>query len=203
MALDLDNWLLTDRTIHLCIDMQNIFASGGPWPTPWLPRVLPVVEEIASRFPDRTVFTRFITPERPEDMPGAWQRYYTKWREATRQCIDPELLELLPSLRRLAPPATLINKSRYSAFAEPALLRHLQARGADSLIVTGSETDVCVLATVMGAIDLGYPVVLVHDAVCSSSDAGHDSMLALYGGRYSEQIATASAEEVLDRWQRS
>jgi nicotinamidase-related amidase len=110
---------------------------------------------------------------------------------------------LLPPLRRFAPPATVINKSRYSAFAEPALLRHLQERGADSLIVTGSETDVCVLGTVMGAIDLGYPVVLVHDAVCSSSDVGHDSMLALYRGRYSEQIATASAQEVLDRWKPS
>jgi nicotinamidase-related amidase len=158
---------------------------------------------VAGRFPDRTVFTRFITPQRPEDMPGTWQRYYTKWREATRQCIDPDLLQLLPSLRRFAPPATVINKSRYSAFAEPALLRYLQERGADSLIVTGSETDVCVLATVMGAIDLGYPVVLVHDAVCSSSDAGHDCMLALYGGRYREQIATASAEEILDRWKRA
>jgi nicotinamidase-related amidase len=203
MPIDLDLWPFTGRTVHLCIDMQNVFALGGPWATPWLPRVLPVVEEIAGRFPDRTVFTRFITPERPEDMPGTWQRYYTKWREATRQYIDPELLQLLPSLRRFAPPAAIINKSRYSAFAEPALLQHLQERGCDSLIVTGSETDVCVLATVMGAVDLGYPVVLVHDAVCSSSDAGHDCMLALYRGRYSQQIATASAEEILNRWKRA
>jgi len=56
MPLDLDNWPPTDSAIHLCIDMQNIFAPGGPWPTPWLPRVLPAVEEIAGRFPDRTPF---------------------------------------------------------------------------------------------------------------------------------------------------
>src|SRR4051812_41805268 len=64
-------------------------------------RVLPVVIEIAQRFPERTVFTRFITPKRPEDMPGAWQRYYGKWRETTREHLDPELLELVPSLARL------------------------------------------------------------------------------------------------------
>jgi nicotinamidase-related amidase len=50
---------------------------------------------------------------------------------------------------------------------------------ADGLIVTGSETDVCVLSTVMSAVDLGYRVILVRDAVCSSSDAGHEALLSL------------------------
>jgi nicotinamidase-related amidase len=191
---------LTSRTVHLCIDMQNLFAPGGPWPTPWMERVLPIVVEIAARFPERTVFTRFITPKRPEDMPGTWQRYYTRWRETTRERIDPALLALLPPLAKLAPPAAVIDKTRYSAFAEPFLLAHLRERAADGLIVTGSETDVCVLATVMGAVDLGYRVILVRDAVCSSSDEGHDALLSLYHRRYSEQIETADAEEVLSRW---
>jgi hypothetical protein len=45
-------------------------------------RVLPVVAEIAGRFPQRTVFTRFITPAKPEDMPGMWQRYYQRCPDA-------------------------------------------------------------------------------------------------------------------------
>jgi nicotinamidase-related amidase len=203
MPLDLDTWPLTERTVHLCIDMQNIFAPGGPWPTPWMPRVQPVVEEIVGRFPERTVFTRFITPERPEDMPGTWQGYYRRWRQTTREHIDPALLDILPALKRYVPPATVINKSRYSAFAEPHLLQHLQERHADGLVVTGSETDVCVLGTVLGAIDLGYRIILVTDAVCSSSDEGHDALLTLYERRYSEQIATASSEELLARWRSS
>jgi nicotinamidase-related amidase len=200
MPLDLDTWPLTDKTVHLCIDMQNIFTPEGPWPTPWLPRVLPVVEEIAGRFAERTVFTRFITPERPQDMPGTWQQYYVKWRETTRDHINPTLLDLLPALKRFAPPAVVRDKTRYSAFAEPQLLAHLQERQADGLVVSGSETDVCVLGTIMGAVDLGYRVILVHDAVCSSSDEGHEALLALYRRRYSEQIVTVSAEELLSRW---
>jgi nicotinamidase-related amidase len=39
------------------------------------------------------------------------------------------------------------------------------------MVITGTETDVCVLATVLGAIDFGYWVVLAIDALCSSSDA--------------------------------
>jgi nicotinamidase-related amidase len=191
---------LTERTVHLCIDMQRIFSSEGPWATPWMERVLPVITEIAGRFPERTVFTRFITPAKPDDMPGMWQRYYQRWRDTTRERTDPALLELMPQLARFSPPAAVIDKTRYSGFVEPQLRAHLMERRADGLIVTGAETDVCVLATVLGAVDLGYRVIVVTDGICSSSDEGHDALLRVYHGRYSEQIETADAETVLRRW---
>lgn len=189
-----------DHAIHLCIDMQRIFTSEGPWETPWMDRVLPVVLEIAARFPERTVFTRFVTPVRPDDMPGTWQKYYERWRQTTREQIDPGLLKLVPALARFVPPAVIIDKTRYSAFAEPHLLAHLHQRQADCLVVTGSETDVCVLATVLGAVDHGYRVIVVRDAICSSSDDGHDALLEVYHERYSEQIETADAEDILAQW---
>jgi nicotinamidase-related amidase len=192
---------LARSAVHLCIDMQNVYAPGAPWATPWLPRVTPVVLAVAQRFPERTVFTRFITPKTPEDLPGTWQRYYTKWRGMVRDRVEPELLELLPELKRLAPPAVVIDKTRYSAFAEAALASHLQQRRVDTLVITGSETDVCVLATVLGAVDRGYRVVVVADAICSSSDEGHDALLKVYHRRYSEQIETADAEAVLSMWE--
>ena len=56
------------------------------------------------------------------------------------------------------------------------------------------------LATVMGAVDIGYRVIVVRDAVCSSSDEGHDMLMRLYHSRFSEQIETADAETILARW---
>ena len=56
------------------------------------------------------------------------------------------------------------------------------------------------LATVLGAVDMGYRVILVRDAVCSSSDEGHDMLMRLYQNRFSEQIETADAETILSRW---
>jgi nicotinamidase-related amidase len=163
-------------------------------------RVLPTVTRIAERAPERTVFTRFITPRLPEEMPGTWRRYYQRWPEATREKLDPKLLELMPPLARLAPPATVLDKSVYSAFAGHKLQDHLRSGNVDTLIVTGSETDVCVLATVLGAVDHGYRVIVVTDGVCSSSDEGHDSMLGLYRRRFSEQIDAANSEEILALW---
>ena len=54
-------------------------------------------------------------------MPGMWQRYYPRWRAATRECLDLRLLEPMPPLAALCPPATVIDKTRYSGFAEPQL----------------------------------------------------------------------------------
>jgi nicotinamidase-related amidase len=191
---------LPPTAVHLCVDMQNIFAPGAPWATPWMERVAPVVAELAGRFAPQTIFTRFITPDKPQDMPGAWQRYYCKWQEATRARVDPELLELLPRLKRLVPPAAVIDKTRYSAFAASPLSAQLARRGADTVIVTGSETDVCVLATVLGAVDRGLRVVIVVDAICSSSDEGHEALLTVYRRRFSEQIETVAAETILSQW---
>jgi len=191
---------LTARSVHLCIDMQLVFAEPTPWHTPWMGRVLPAIEEIASRHAERTVFTRFLPPSRPEDMPGAWRRYYRRWREMTLERIDPGLLELVPALARFAPPAKIVDKHVYSPFVERTLLSHLRDRSADALVITGAETDVCVLAAVLGAVDFGYRVVIASDAICSSADATHDALLTLYRQRFSEQIEIADAELILANW---
>ena len=83
------------------------------------------------------MFSRFITPVDPGETPSMCQRYYTRWRSATRACINPDLLELMTELRRHSPPATVIDKTRYSAFSGSALWPLLQDREADGLIITG------------------------------------------------------------------
>jgi nicotinamidase-related amidase len=188
------------NAVHLCIDMQNVFAPGGIWETPWMERVLPVIVGLAELNPPRTVFTRFITPLRAEDRPGRWQRYFAKWECATRSQLSPSQLEIVPPLSRLIPPATVINKPAYSAFAESVLTAFLREKNIDTLIITGSETDVCVLATVLDAVDLGFRVIVVEDALCSSFDEGHDALMTLYRNRFSEQIELMTHAHVSELW---
>jgi nicotinamidase-related amidase len=191
---------LGERAAHLCIDMQNLFAEGTPWHTPWMNRVLPVVMRLAERHPEHTIFTRFIPARDPDELPGSWRRFYRKWADLTLDRVDPSLLELVPPLRRLAPPAAVADKRVYSPFSEPALPQLLRQRAVDTLVISGAETDVCVLAAVMDAVDRGYRVVLARDAVCSSSDQTHDALMTLYGSRFSEQIETAETEAILAAW---
>jgi nicotinamidase-related amidase len=53
------------NTAQLCIDMQRLFSEEGPWPMVWMPRVTPKVEQLVARAPERTIFMRFIPPDKP------------------------------------------------------------------------------------------------------------------------------------------
>ena len=200
MAGALRHGPLSERTAHLAVDMQNLFASGAPWAVPWMDRVLPVIAAIAERHAERTIFTRFIPPDHPEHAHGSWRRYYERWRSLTGARIDPGLLALVPRLAALVPPAVIIDKPVYSPFANPQLSQLLRSRQVDSLVLTGLESDVCVLSTALDAVDLGYRVVIVTDALCSSSDRTHDAILTIFRGRFSEQIETCDSETVLSCW---
>ena len=67
-------------------------------------------------------------------------------------------------------------------------------------MVSGGETDVCVLATVLGAIDLGYQVVLPLDALFGSADPTHDAMLEIYQNRFQSQLTITHAAELCELW---
>jgi nicotinamidase-related amidase len=141
-----------------------------------------------------------MPPRIPEEMPGVWKRYFDKWRAVTREFIDPSLLDLLPSLQSFVPPATVVDKGRYSAFIDSPLHSVLRERGATTLVVTGAETDICVLSTVLTAVDLGYRVIVAADAVCSSVDSTHDALMVLYNERFGEQIELADTNTILESW---
>jgi nicotinamidase-related amidase len=189
-----------EDAVHLCVDMQRIFAPGGVWQTPWMERVLPVIAGIAARFAERTVFTRFITPEDFGDRPGQWQIYYRRWQAATRARLAPDQLELVPELGRFVPPATVIDKPAYSAFFCSELDSFLQRKSVRTVVVTGAETDICVLSTVLAAVDRGLRVVIVEDALCSSSDAGHEALMTMYRTRLQEQIELITADRLPEMW---
>jgi ferritin-like metal-binding protein YciE len=49
-------------------------------------------------------------------------------------------------------------------FTSPRLYPFLIERQVGTVVLSGTETDVCVLATALGAVDLGFRVVIVEDA---------------------------------------
>jgi nicotinamidase-related amidase len=181
--------------------MQRLFAEPTDWHTPWMQHVLPNVLRLAKAQPAQTIFTRFIPERNAAAASGAWRRYCQRWASMTLDRLDPDLVELVRPLADLVPPATLLDKHVYSPWMEAGLDRCLRERECDSLIVSGGATDVGVLATVLGAVDRGYRIVVATDALCSSSDAVHNAALDLYNNRYGQQIETASTDEILARWQ--
>jgi nicotinamidase-related amidase len=161
---------------------------------------LPQALKLTAHAPQRTVFTRFIPVRNKAEARGVWKAYYEKWECVTRDQVDPALLDLVPPLAHFVPPATVVDRQTYCAFSNGRLQGFLDQHHVETLIVSGGETDVCVLATVLAAVDTGYRVILAEDALCSSSDESHDAMINLYTRRFSLQIEVAPVAGIIAGW---
>lgn len=54
---------LPARSLHVCIDMQRVFAEATPWHTPWMPRVLPVVGRIVAANGTEEILCNWEAPQ--------------------------------------------------------------------------------------------------------------------------------------------
>lgn len=188
------------NAVHICVDMQGMFRGGSPWALPWMERVLPNIVALCSAHPSQVIFTRFIPARRPGEGQGTWRRYYERWATMTLEHLAPGQIELVPELQRFGPPAPVIDKPVYSPWLGSNLRARLSARGCDTVIVTGGETDMCVLSTVLGAADYGLRTIVVQDALCTASDESHDAMIDLFSNRYGQHIETADTDQLLEAW---
>ena len=184
---------------HLCVDMQRMFAEETPWHIAWMDRVTTPIEALARRHAERTIFTRFMPPRHAADMQGKWRDYYQKWWMMTGEHLPDEMTHLVPRLAALVPPAEQFEKNTYSPWINGRLHHHLGAGHVKTLVLTGGETDICVLATTLGAIDLGYRVIILKDAVCSGADETHDASLELLGDRFPVQLELMKTQDFLSK----
>jgi hypothetical protein len=82
--------------------------------------------------------------------------------------------------RAVVPPSPRIRQVRLFALDGQRSASAASQRRNRHDHITGGETDVCVLATMFGAIDWGLRVIVVTDAACSSADETRDATMALY-----------------------
>ncbi len=69
-------------------------------------------------------------------------------------------------LERVFPPeGGRFVKQTFNLCSEPEIREAVEALGRDQMIVAGSETDVCVLQSVLGLLDMGREVFLVEDCL--------------------------------------
>jgi nicotinamidase-related amidase len=188
---------LGPNAVHVAVDLQRLFSEPTSWHVEGLAAILPNVVALVEAMPGRTLFTRFMVPMHAHHMPGQWRRYYERWAQFTGANLPPHMLDLVEAIERLASPASKVDKLTYSAFEVSAFEQKLRTLNADTLIFTGVETDVCVLGTLLPAIDRGYRVVAVEDAMASSSPQGHAATLRHVLPRFDEQVEIAATADVL------
>lgn len=73
----------------------------------------------------------------------------------------------LPELKEKAVEAPCYEKMSFSSCGSPEFVERLKESGRTQIVITGMETHVCVLQTVIELRDAGFEVHLVKDAVMS------------------------------------
>ena len=188
--------------VHVAVDMQHLFADNTVWHTPSIPEIVPNILRLTQHQPSRTIFTRFVTPRYPDEADGAWRTYYRRWTSVTTSEMDPSMLDVMAEFRLFIPPALVADKPTYSAFESAQFVTLLDSMACGTIVVTGVETDVCVLATVLSAIDRGYRVVIAEDACHSSDPAAHRATMDLVYRRFEDQIEIGTTDEIVGAWSR-
>ncbi len=187
------------NTLHLVIDMQRLFAEETDWHTPVIAGILPNVLRLCE---GRTAFVKFMVPRRIDEARGQWKAYYRRWSAIMNEAPDSGLLDLVAPLAARANERSTVEKHTYSVFGAPGFAERLEAEGIDTLVFSGVETDVCVYASVLDAIDLGFRVVIASDAVGSSDVAAHEATMNILAPRLTEQLELATTQAILEAWRR-
>ncbi len=182
----------------LVVDMQELFRSHPEWGTEALTSIIPPIQRLLTARPEGAYFSRFIPAQRPDQADGAWRRYYRRWASVTLDRLDPAQLDVVNELRPWA--KRIADKPGYSALANAELRKTAVAAGC--VILAGVETDVCVLATAIDAMEAGLRVVLASDALASSSQTCHAKALDILHDRFDEQIEVATVDQILAAWRR-
>jgi nicotinamidase-related amidase len=110
-------------------------------------------------------------------------------------CLEGDVATELADGLEPGPDEYLIRKRRYSAFFATELELVLKSYRADSLILLGALTDVCVHYTFADAHQHDYRCHVVSDCVGGSSPAAHDAALAAM--RYLQRDCLVTSDQVL------
>jgi nicotinamidase-related amidase len=200
------------RTALLVVDMQRGFLDpGAPMEVPEARAIVPVVADLVARFRRHglaVAFSQFVYcpaapllvgdlhPEHRPTVPGG----PTGFGHPSSSCLagDPSV-DVVPALAP-APGELAVRKHWYDAFAGTPLDGALRARGVRSLVITGTMTDICVLATVVGAFNREYRVTVVEDGVATLWPEIQRATLDIVRRAYGRVVPSKVVAEEIAAW---
>jgi ureidoacrylate peracid hydrolase len=174
------------RTAHIVVDLQNGFmAEGAVIEVPTAREIVPNVNQISAALREAGGTNVFLRYTHDDAEPRPWTTRHTAYLSAEKAAAQKsafsrgaEAWQLWPTLD-VRPGDPIVDKTRYSAFVPGtcALDLLLQARGIETLIITGTATNVCCESTARDAMQRNYQVIFVADGTAAFTDAQHNATL--------------------------
>ena len=198
------------KTALVVVDMQNYFVKQGHQAeVPLAREIVPNINRLAAELRRRgghVVWVRNGT----NDTRASWSNYHAYLQSperAERRLRDMEVgaegYEYW-HLNDIRPEDAQITKKRYSAFIQDSsnIERHLRDRGIDTLLITGTATNLCGESTARDAMMLNFKVVMVADGLATHTDEEHNATLSSFYGQFGDVQTTDEVFESLARGDR-
>jgi nicotinamidase-related amidase len=203
--MPVDRWV---NPALLIVDMQNDFVrKGAPMEVPDAWATIPQHQELLA-FCRETgipiIYTKFVAgPKRtlmwewsPQLEPPIWacQRAHRRLYDDVGKELDcTDIIdEIYP-----APKDYIVEKYGYGAFSNTNLEDILRSLHVESLVVTGTVTQICVEETAREAFHHGYRTTVVSDAVSSYAPDLHASTLKNFALKFGWVSPTAEVLQAL------
>lgn len=199
--------LKKDKIALVIVDLQNDFVrQGAPMLVEEAHGTIPANQKLLAFARENgipVIFTKFISSKTPNllwnwsaeiesdhNCIRGFKRYYPDIGKA-EQCT-----EVIDELQPILPEDYVIEKYNYSSFRNTNLSDVLRSEGRDTIIVTGTVTQVCVEDTVHDGFAEGFQVVLVSDCVSTWDPLQQQATLENAANKYGMVM---SSEELLNR----
>jgi ureidoacrylate peracid hydrolase len=196
------------RTAHIVVDLQNGFmAPGQPAEIPLAREIVPNVNRISAALRAAGGLVVYIQNTIDANAKQAWSNWFTYMSgERRKEAMEMAFADgsfghsLWPSLEVL-PGDLKVKKNRFGAFVPGSSDLHtvLQARNIDTVIITGTATNVCCESTARDAMMMNYKVIFVSDGTATYNDEEHNATLGIMLAMFADVMSTDEVVGCLSR----
>lgn len=196
------------RTALVVVDMQNAFMMPGVAHAlcPMAREIVPNINRLAQAVRDTGGAVVWIKTVFEEEVLESWSTYFAMVKPQLREKRVRALTsgsrghELWAGLD-LRPQDAIIEKKRFSAFIQGSsrLEEFLRNKGIDTVIITGTVTNVCCESTARDAMMLNFRTIMVTDGNAAVTDEDHNASLGAFYQHFGDIMPTDMLIECLNR----
>jgi ureidoacrylate peracid hydrolase len=200
--------LIARQTAHIVVDLQNGFMAPGEVAEIATAReIVPNVNRISTAVRQAGGLVVYIQNTFDDVAVATWSTFFDHFcspqrRERMIEAFTPGAFghRIWPGLDVL-PQDLQVQKRRFGAFAPGSSDLHtiLQQHGIDTLIVTGTATQVCCESTARDAMMLNYKVFFIADGNATFNDDEHNATLSAMAHAFCDVIDTNTMVGMLER----
>jgi ureidoacrylate peracid hydrolase len=196
------------KTALVVVDMQNAFMLPGVAHSPcaMAEKIVPNINRLAQVARETGGTVVWIKTTYTDETLTSWSTLYDMLgpqrtvKRAEALTAGSKGHELWPTLDARREDLT-VEKNRYSAFIQGSskLEDVLRQRGLDTLLITGTVTNVCCESTARDAMMLNFKTIMVTDGNAANTDEDHNAALIGFYLIFGDIMSTDFAISCLKR----